>query len=317
MRAIGYAFREGWVSLWRSRGPGVLAVAAIGLAMLVLGALLLLTTNIERLLTRWGAASEFSVYLRDDATSEQRGAIEAAVDQSGVSAGQKYVSKAQALTRFRRDFASLAPLAAGFDDNPFPASVEVRVLSDAGRDGRADAVVRRIGALPGVADVRYDREWLARLTAGLTAVQGTGLALAGLMALAAAVTVASVVRLGLHNRRDELQIMQLVGSPMSYLRGPFVTEGVMQGGARRRAGAAAPLARVCGRHDVVGRRPHEHARWVRDGVSAGPGVPRPCRRGHGRGRRRGLRGFAACRPVRAVSEWLMPLIDRPTRPCLY
>ena len=147
-----------------------------------------------------------------------------------MSAGQKYVSKAQALTRFRRDFASLAPLAAGFDDNPFPASVEVRVLSDAGRDGRADAVVRRIGALPGVADVRYDREWLARLTAGLTAVQGTGLALAGLMALAAAVTVASVVRLGLHNRRDELQIMQLVGSPMSYLRGPFVAEGVMQGG---------------------------------------------------------------------------------------
>lgn len=237
MRAIGYAFREGWASLWRSRGPGVLAVAAIGLAILVLGALLLLTTNIERILTRWGAASEFSVYLRDDATSEQRGAVEATIDQSGVSAGREYVSKAQALTRFRRDFASLASLTTGFEDNPFPASVEVRVLPDAGRDGRADAVVRRIGTLPGVADVRYDREWLVRLTAGLTAVQGTGLALAVLMALAAAVTVASVVRLGLHNRQDEIQIMQLVGSPMSYLRGPFVAEGVIQGGT----GAALAL----------------------------------------------------------------------------
>ena len=50
------------------------------------------------------------------------------------------------------------------------------------------------------------------------------------MALAAAVTVASVVRLGLHARRDEIEIMQLVGAPTAFIRGPFVAEGVLQGG---------------------------------------------------------------------------------------
>ena len=67
--------------------------------------------------------------------------------------------------------------------------------------------------LPGVADVRYDREWLVRFASGLAAVRGTGFALALLMALAAALTVASVVRLGLQARSDEIEIMQLVGSP--------------------------------------------------------------------------------------------------------
>lgn len=238
MRALEYAVREGWASLWRSRGSSAFAVVAIALAMTVLGALLLLTWNAQRLLAQWTTAAEFSVYLRDDATSEQRGAIEALIDQSGATDQREYVSKTDALARFRRQFADLASLTQGFDENPFPASLEVRVRAAAGTDGRADTLVKRVATLPGVADVRYDREWLTRLASGLNAVRGAGLALALLMAIAAGVTVATVVRLGLHSRRDEIEIMRLVGSPLSFIRGPFVAEGLMQGGL----GAALAVA---------------------------------------------------------------------------
>ena len=51
-----------------------------------------------------------------------------------------------------------------------------------------------------------------------------------ILTMAAALTVASVVRLALHARRDEIEIMQLVGAPAAYIRGPFVMEGVIQGG---------------------------------------------------------------------------------------
>ena len=230
MRAIEYAFRQGWSSLWRSRGSSLFAVAAIALAMIVLGALLLVTWNAERLLAEWTSAAEFSVYLRDDATSEQRGALESAIDESELASGREYVSKAQALTRFQREFADLASLAEGFDDNPFPASVEVRLRPGAEADGGAEALVRELAAMPGVADVRYDREWLARVGAGLTTIRRAGLTLALLMALAAAATVAAVVRLGLYARRDEIEIMELVGAPLTYIRGPFVAEGLLQGG---------------------------------------------------------------------------------------
>lgn len=230
MRAIDYALREAWASLWRSGTSTAFAVLAITLAAVVLGTLLLVTWNVDRLVAQFSDASEFSVFLRDDASSEQRGAVEATIDQSGVSDGREYVSKAQALARFRAQFADLASLTSDFDDNPFPASLEVRVRTDAARNGRADALVRRLAALPGVADVRYDREWLSRVASGLAAVRGAGFALALLMAFAAAVTVAAVVRLGLHARMDEIEIMKLVGSPVSFIRGPFVAEGVLQGG---------------------------------------------------------------------------------------
>ena len=230
MRAIDYALREGWASLWRSRGSSAFAILAIALAMIVLGTLLLVTWNVERLLTQWASAAEFSVYLRDDASSEQRGAIEMTIDSSGVVEQREYVSKADAVGRFRREFAELAALTDSFEDNPFPASLEVRLRPDAEQDGRAEALVRQVAGLAGVADVRYDREWLGRLASGLAAVRGAGLVLAIVMALAAALTVASVVRLGMNARRQEIDIMQLVGSPIAFIRGPFIAEGVLQGG---------------------------------------------------------------------------------------
>jgi cell division transport system permease protein len=230
MRAIDYALRQAWASLWRSGASTAFAVLAIALAAMVLGTLLLVTWNVDRVMAQWTDATEFSIFLRDDATSEQRGSVEAAIDQSGVSDRREYVSKAQALTRFRMQFADLATLTDDLDANPFPASVEVRVRPDAARTGRADTLVRNLAAMPGVADVRYDREWLTRMSAGLDAVRGAGFALALLMAFAAAVTVAAVVRLGLHARTDEIEIMKLVGSPVSFIRGPFVAEGLLQGG---------------------------------------------------------------------------------------
>ena len=230
MRAIDYALREAWASLWRGGRSTAFAVIAIALAALVLGALLLLTWNVDQLLTQWTSATEFSVFLRDDATSEQRGTIEAAIDHSGVVQGREYVSKAEALTRFRRQFTDLAAMTNDLGDNPFPASLEVRVRPDAEGNGRADALVKQVATLPGVADVRYDREWLARMANGLNAIRGAGFALAFLMAAAAAVTVAAVVRLGLYTRREEIDIMKLVGSPVAFIRGPFIAEGLLQGG---------------------------------------------------------------------------------------
>ena len=229
MRSLEYAFRQGGASLWRSRGSSAFAVLAIALALIVLGALLIVTWNAEQLIARWTAAAEFSVYLRDDATSEQREAIEMAIDQSGLAAGREFVSKAEALTRFRREFAELAELTSGFDENPFPASIEVRVRPGADHDNAEDVVKRLIG-MPGVADARYDRDWLARLGSGLGTIRAAGFSLALLMAVAAAVTVATVVRLGLRARRDELEIMELVGAPLVFIRGPFVAEGFLQGG---------------------------------------------------------------------------------------
>jgi cell division transport system permease protein len=230
VRAIDYALRHGWAGLVRGKGASVFAIVAIALASSVLGAVALVTFNADQVLARWWQSAEFSVYLRDDATSEQRGMVEALLDQSRAVSGREYVSKDQALARFRREFAELASLTGELGENPCPASLEVRLQDRTDADGAGELLLRRVATLPGVSDVRYDRVWLARVGRALDALRRVGLALALVLAAAAAVTVASVVRLGMQARKDEIEIMELVGASSAFIRGPFVAEGLLQGG---------------------------------------------------------------------------------------
>jgi cell division transport system permease protein len=231
MSALRYALREALASLWRRRIASVFAVAAIGLAIVVLGGLLLVTSNLDRVVAEWSSAAELSVFLSDEVTDDERLAVETLVDGSAMALDRERVSKAQALERFRRDFAELAVLVEAPEGNPFPESIELRLRPDVEGAAEVEVLARSLAQAPGVSDVRYDRQWLTRVTELLTAVRRVGFALVFVMMAAAALTVAAVVRLALDDRRDELEIMQLVGSPYVYIRGPFVAEGVIQGGA--------------------------------------------------------------------------------------
>ena len=232
MRALKYFVTEAAASLWRGRRSAILAILTIGAGLFVLGFFLIVNTNVRRLTDRWGASAEFAVYLRDDLTKPQLEAVQSLIDSSGLSAARQYVSKEQAAERFGKDFPDLGATAGKLSRNPFPASVDVRLRPEVRTAEEAvDTLAKTLSSQPGVTDVRYDRRWLTRLNGVITFVRSIGLVIVALLALAAALTVANVVRLAAHARRDEIEIMQLVGAPLAYVRGPLVLEGVMQGGA--------------------------------------------------------------------------------------
>jgi len=228
MRAWRYAFDEALASLWRGRRSGALSTATIAVALFVLGAFLITTSNLQRLGREWSNSAQLSVYLTDGVTAAERAAIERTLAPGSVVASVQFVSKADALARFKKTFSDLTSTIDGLGDNPLPASFEVQLLG--GANSAVDLLVAELRQLPGVADVRYDREWLARLVAAIDVIRLVGGVLGVMLTLAAALTVANVVRLGLYARRDELDIMELVGAPRAYVRGPFVMEGTLQGG---------------------------------------------------------------------------------------
>lgn len=232
MRALKYFFVEAAASLWRGRRGSLLAVLTIAAGVFVLGFFLVVNTNLQRLVTRWSESAELSVYFKDDVTADQMKVVDELIAQSGLSVRREFVSKDQAAARFRQDFPDLAASAARLEENPFPASFEVRLAPGVREAGAAvDAMASAVGGVAGVADVRYDRRWLDRLNFVVRIIRGVGLAIVGLLALTSAMTVANVVRLAASARQDEIEIMQLVGAPVAYIRGPFIAEGLLQGGA--------------------------------------------------------------------------------------
>jgi len=230
MRALSYSFSEAVASLWRGRRNGMLSTATIGVALFVLGGFLIVTSNLEQLAAEWGQTAEMSVYLSDGIEDTDRATLEKMLEGAPPVTTFEYVSKDDALARFQSTFADLAGAVDTLEGNPLPASYEVRLAAGAGGPGDLDALVEGLRTAPGVDDVRYDRQWLDRLLMAVTLLRAVGLGLGAILTVGASLTIANVVRLALFARRDEIEIMRLVGAPHAYVRGPFIAEGALQGG---------------------------------------------------------------------------------------
>ena len=230
MTSVGYAVEEAWVSLKRSGRSALVSIGTIAIAFLTLAGFLLVSVNVQRALDQWLEAAEMSVYLLDTASDSERITLEQYLKSQPVVAAVEYVSKERALERFRADFPELRDVTEGVGENPFPSALEVRLKADTADDDAAVALARDLGGRGGVGDVRYDREWLGRLVGLVNRARFAAGLVAAILMLGAAFTVAAVVRLSLYARRDELEIMQLVGAPFSYIRGPAIVEGSLLGG---------------------------------------------------------------------------------------
>jgi cell division transport system permease protein len=170
-----------------------------------------------------------SVFLHEQIDDATREALANELRGHAAVSAVEFVSKEQALQRFQQDFPELADIAVGAE-NPFPPSLEVRLRTDPASTGAADAMAQQLSERDGVVDVRYDRLWLSRLLGVITSVRLAGLAIAGVLILGAAFTVTAVTRLSLQARQEELDIMQLVGAPFAFIRGPAIAEGTLLGG---------------------------------------------------------------------------------------
>ena len=240
MTVVGYAFEEAWVSLKRSGRSALVSISTIAIAFITLGGFLLLSVNVQDVLDRWLEAAELSIYLHDAATEAERSRLEQLLKGHPSVAAIEYVAREDALERFRADFPELRDVTTGLGENPFPSAFEVRLRPTDAGDAAADALAQAVAGQAGVADVRYDRRWLARLVGIVTTARLAAALVAAILMLGAAFTVAAVVRLSLYARRDELEIMELVGAPFSYIRGPAIVEGLLLGGI----GAALALVAI-------------------------------------------------------------------------
>ena len=159
--------------------------------------------------------------------------------------------------------------------NPLPASFEVFLRAGPGAAECGDGRGRRGSERgPGVEEVRFDRAWLRRLEALLDLARSGAPALALVVFAAVVFVMASVLRLAVYARRDEIEIMLLVGATPAFVRGPFLVAGVAQGLV------ASLLALAARRRACAGRRWAYAAggRWrCSDLVAARPAALRPCR----------------------------------------
>jgi cell division transport system permease protein len=229
-RALAYFFEEALTSLWRSRLINALSVGTIAVSLFVLGAFLTVASNMSEVVSRWAQKVQVTFYLEDSLEARIRESLEDQLKNDPAVDGLSFVSRQAALERFRALFKDLRTLPDDLGQNPFPASIEVTVRAGHQSPPEVQRLVHAYEHAPGVEEVQYDLLWIERLATAVRLVRGVGGFLGGILVLAGIFTISNVIRLTVYARQDELDIMRLVGATRAYVKGPFVVEGMIQGG---------------------------------------------------------------------------------------
>ncbi|HUP65062.1 MAG TPA: permease-like cell division protein FtsX [Thermoanaerobaculia bacterium] len=226
---VGYFFREALRRIWISRKTSFVSIAMIAIALVILGAFLLLAENLDRAVGRWQQRSRLTIYLKTDAPGEQVRSLQQELDAFPAFSTRTMVDRDEALRRFKTSFRDLGGIVDELDQSPFPPSIEVEI--PAHFHGSLE-LSRRIASIRGhaaVEDVQFDWDWIVRMRKLVDAINLAGWIAGGILALAAIFTIANVIRLTMVLYREEIDIMRLVGATERIIRGPFLVEGLMQG----------------------------------------------------------------------------------------
>jgi len=235
---------------WRhSPGVNLLAVGTLVATLFLAGLVALVLANVDRHLDDERGSVQVHVYLRDSVEPALRQNLFLELTRTPGVAAVEYVDRDEALRRYRAWAERSAELVEEIDSNPLPASLDVTLTAGPGAERVGDAIVAGLVGRAEVEDVRYDRDWLARVEALLAVARLGGGALALVVFAAVVFVMASVLRLAVHARREEIEIMLLVGATPSFVRGPFLVAGLVQGMV---AGVVALLGVEAARRGLTG-----------------------------------------------------------------
>lgn len=229
MRRVGYVFTAAWQGFWRNPVMSVAATLTVSLMLLLFAFFIVTDRGLQAAVSALESKVELVLYLDDAARPSDVLALKARIEKDPAVSRVDYVTKAQALERLRElaqrkeDFTI-----ADIGTNPLPASLEVK-LANAQDTGRLAAALKDELGHGVVTDVIDNPTVVEKLLTITRVLSVGGIAVLAMMLFVALFVIVNTVRIAVHARRDEIEIMQLVGATDWFVSWPFILEGMLVG----------------------------------------------------------------------------------------
>lgn len=212
--------------LYQGRLGSLLTLSVIAIALAMPAALYLLVDNARGVAHGWDDAVQLSVFMQPGVDAETATVTANEVAGRDDVSDVRVITPDDALAEFRR-WSGYGEATTLLDNNPLPALIVVRPLSEQPR--AIERLADELGQLERIDRVQLDREWLERFFALLNIGQRIIFMLALLLAVAVVVIAGNTIRLEIHNRRHEIEVMKLVGATDAFIRRPFLYTGLWYG----------------------------------------------------------------------------------------
>jgi len=225
----GFIFRRVRISLRELVWTHALTSGTMGMTLFVFGGFLLLQDNLQQLFKGWGEQIQMHAYLKPGLRATEIQPLFRRVTNFREVAEARFISQEQAWRDFQAALGAQSGVLEGLPRDVLPASFEITIRPEFREAAVLERLAARLRQEDGIASVEYPQAWVERFNLVLLAVEWAKWLFGGILFLAAFFIIGSTVRLAVLARKDEIEIMQLVGAPEELIQAPFVLEGMLQG----------------------------------------------------------------------------------------
>lgn len=207
----------------------LVTVSTIAITLLILSTFWLCFLNLNSFLQKWGEKIQITAYLDEEASPEQLQELQERVLSIEGVKELSFISKDQALKLFREQLEGQNGLLDGLNSNPLPASWEIQLQKDFQNSERAAEIIGKLKDFKEISDLQYGQEWVERFSTFLNLLRLAAFFIGGLLVLATIFIISNTIKLSVYARKEEIEIMKLVGAADWFVKVPFFIGGILQG----------------------------------------------------------------------------------------
>jgi len=206
-----------------------ITVGTITISLLTLSAFLIVFLNLNNLLDRWREDVHVTIYLDDSILSEDILKVRKKIADFKEVELVRYISKEDAIHILKKVLQTSDDLFEGLTTNPLPASMEVQLKKGYLNLDSVEDFIAKIKGFKEIEEVKYDQYWIKGFSAFLNVFGIVSLTVETGLLLAAIFIISNTIGLSIYARREEVEIMRLVGATNLFIKAPFFIEGLLQG----------------------------------------------------------------------------------------
>jgi cell division transport system permease protein len=224
---LGFFLREALKNIRLNLLMSITAITTTFICILVLGVGLLVSSYVESVIGSVRDDVGVEAYFSPNATQEEINKVRTSVESYPEVSSVTYVSEQEALAKFKNTFADKPELYQGIDPGVLPASLQIQLKDPSA----ADEVAQRLREEHGFTDdnLNYPQQTIARLNKFTSSIIWGLYGATILFLISSVLLISNAIRLSIFARRKEIEVMKLVGASDSFVRTPFVFEGLVQG----------------------------------------------------------------------------------------
>jgi cell division transport system permease protein len=207
----------------------LITTCTIAFSLLILGAALCLFLNMDTFIKKWRKEICIIPFLEDGLSQSEIQNLKRQISQMPEVDNIVYVEKEEALARLRSHLKGKEGILDGLETNPLPASMEIKLKPMFQNIRSIKSLARKLRSFEGIEEVQYGEGWIERFMMGFRLAKVVAWVIFGLLFIATAFIIGGTIKLTIYSRREELEIMRLVGATDLFLKAPFYIEGLLYG----------------------------------------------------------------------------------------